>query len=379
MKYTSILLLLLCNLHAVAEEPGFITVFQGRSEGYHTYRIPSMIATQAGTVLAMAEGRRTPADHAENDLVLKRSVDHGATWSDLKVVAEVGRDCLNNPTLIQITSGRIWLMYQRYPRGIDEKRVVPGLESDEDNICRNFVQYSDDDGVTWSTPREITKTTKRPTGATSIASAPGNGIQLRRGEHEGRIIIPFNQGPLDQKEIYVVYSDDEGATWAYGDFVPKGKDKGSVGEVQVVELTDGAIMINARSRAGSKLRKSAVSRDGGQTWTPYEDVPELIEPQCNASFIRISDPLDGEKSRILYIGPASQEKRVDGSVWMSTDEGKTWPLKKPLMTGHFAYSSSARLADHTIGCLFETGEKRYHERIDLAKFNLQWLNGEANW
>ncbi len=361
-------------------EPTFTTVFEGGEAGYHTYRIPSLLCTQKDTVLAIAEGRRTPADHAENDLVLKRSLDHGESWSDADVIAEVGRDCLNNPTLVQVvSSGRVLLMYQRYPRGKDEKRVVPGIESDDDNICRNFLMHSDDEGATWSVPREITKTTKRPTVVTSIASGPGNGIQLRRGKHKGRILIPFNQGPLDKKQIYAVYSDDDGATWAYGDVAPQGKDKGSVGEVQMVELADGTVMLNARSREGAKLRKAAVSQDGGQTWSNYKDVPALIEPQCNASFIRVGDPLDGETSRILYIGPDSQEARVNGAVWMSTDEGKSWPLKKSLMEGPFAYSSSTRLGDDTVGCLFETGEKRYHERIDIAKFTLKWLSGAETW
>ena len=361
-------------------EPTFTAVFTGGEAGYHTYRIPSLLCTESGTVLAIAEGRRTPADHAENDLVLKRSTNHGETWSEADVIAEVGRDCLNNPTLVQVAkTGRILLMYQHYPRGKDEKRVVPGLTNENNNICRNFLMYSDDEGTTWSVPRDITATTKRPTGATSIASGPGNGIQLRRGEHKGRILIPFNQGPLNKKHIYAVYSDNNGDSWALGDVAPRGKDKGSVGEVQMVELIDGSVMLNARSRDGSKLRKMAVSTDGGESWSAYEDVPGLIEPQCNASFVRVGDPLDGEISRIFYIGPASQEKRVNGAVWMSTDEGKTWPHQKSLMEGHFAYSSSARLGDDTVGCLFETGDKRYHERIVLAKFTLNWLSNAETW
>ena len=78
------------------------------------------------------------------------------------------------------------------------------------NVYRNFITWSDDEGATWSKPLDITRTTKRPTRATTIASGPGIGIQLTRGPHQGRLIIPFNEGPYCQWNNFAVFSDDRG-------------------------------------------------------------------------------------------------------------------------------------------------------------------------
>ena len=102
-------------------------------------------------------------------------------------------------------------------RGPMMKRIIPlfftatGL--DGTNIYRNFILTSDDDGMTWAAPLDVTRTTKRPTRATTIASGPGTGIQLTRGPHAGRLLIPFNEGPYGKWQNYAVYSDDAGKSW----------------------------------------------------------------------------------------------------------------------------------------------------------------------
>ena len=251
---------------AAPAAPQLVTVFTNGQEGYSAYRIPSLIRTKGGTLLAFAEGRMSLRDHAENDLVLKRSTNGGLTWGALQLVAEDGTNALGNPTAVVVRdTGRVLLMYQRYAKGFDEHKAEPGL--DGPRICRTWLQHSDDDGATWSKPREITASVKRPTEVTSTATGPGIGIQLRRGPHAGRILMPFNQGPYGKWKVYAVFSDDQGATWRYGATAEEGA-AGHANEVQFAELNEGSVMLNARNQGdGLKQRKISVSRDGGATWS----------------------------------------------------------------------------------------------------------------
>ncbi|MCE9548714.1 MAG: glycoside hydrolase, partial [Planctomycetia bacterium] len=332
--------------------------------------------TTKGTLLAMAEGRARLKDIAENDLVLKRSTDGGRTWGPLIVVAEDGDNSLNNPLLVVVRpSGRILLMYQRYPAHTGEAKVVAGLDGNK--ICRTLLQQSDDDGLTWSAPREITASVKRPTKVTSVASGPGIGIQLQRGEHRGRIVMPFNQGPTGDWRVYAVLSDDGGKTWRYGDIAPE-DGRGHANEVQMVELADGSIRLNARAEPKAGRRKTAVSRDGGQTWSKLESVDELIDPRCMGSTIRYGElpekAVAGERSRLLFSNPADAQHRLRGTVRLSYDEGRTWPVARVLEPGSFAYSCLASLPDGTIGCLYEGDNYR---KIIFARFTLDWLTAES--
>lgn len=374
------LLGILCS-YAFAAEPGFFNVFVAGEDGFPAIRIPSVVVAKDGTVLAFAEARNAPhADQAANKIVLKRSADGGRTWGAMQIIAADGNNSLNNPTaVVEQDNGRVWLMYQRIPADLKEasRQIVTGYEGT--NIYRNFLIWSDDNGATWSHPRDVTRSTKHPTGATTVCSGPGIGIQLTRGPHQGRIIFPSNEGPFWQWNNYAVFSDDRGATWHYGENVPgaiirdaRGRPGSQVNEVQMVELADGSVRLNSRRFAGAKVRKTAVSRDGGETWSPVEDVPELRDPSCMASIFRLTFPGDGVKSRILYSGPDSL-KRENGTVHVSYDEGETWPVKKVLLPGSFAYSVLTRLPDGTIGCLFETDGT---DRIVFARFTLSWLEGK---
>ena len=278
-----------------------VDVFVNQTDSYPVIRIPSIIKTHAGTLLAFAEGRAARRDQSENKIILKRSTDFGATWSKLQIIADDGSNSLNNPTAVVIReTGRILLMYQRYPAGFRSLDVVPGISGD--STCLGFITHSDDDGLTWSKPADITASIKRPTVATSIASGPGIGIQLARGPHAGRVIFPFNQGPLPTGQVYAVYSDDLGKTWKYGDAVPCDT-AGRPNEVQMAELTDGSVLLNARNQAGPKMRKTAISHDGGETWSPATDNPIFVEPTCEASLLR--HPATGDPARdiLLFSNP----------------------------------------------------------------------------
>ncbi len=380
---------LLASHHPLSgADPRRTDVFAAGQAGYPIFRIPSVITTGEGTVLAFAEGRQSKNDHAENDIVLRRSTDGGETWQKLQVVASHGKDSLNNPQAVVLPgSGRILFMYQAFPhlfhsRAMEQhgiKLAEPGHSGPR--VQRNFLTYSDDEGKTWSPARDITAATKR-LAPVAQAGGPGIGIVLRRGEHTGRIVMPFNEtvytddGQSRRWHVYAVYSDNQGETWRYGEIAPHDQkspgQKGWGNEVQMVELTDGSVMLNSRSADGAKVRKVAISSDGGHSWSPLTDEPQLPEPQCMGSIIRYSDPLDGEPSRLLYSGPAIQTGRAFGMIRLSTDDGKTWSLARLLEPKGFAYSVLTRLPDGGIGCLYETDN---YERIVFARFSLAWLEG----
>ncbi|MFN0129492.1 MAG: exo-alpha-sialidase [Verrucomicrobiales bacterium] len=364
-----------------AAEPVFADVFRSGQDGYSSIRIPSVIVAPRGALLAFAEGRQRPRDQAENDIVLRRSTDGGATWGPLEVVAEDGAHSLNNPTaVVERQSGRVFLMYQRIPSHLDEHSKETATGHDGPDVYRNLLVWSDDDGATWSPPLDVTRQTKRPTGATTVASGPGIGIQLTRGPHAGRLIIPFNEGPYWKWQNFAVFSDDRGQTWTCGDNVPgallpdaERGERSQINEVQMVELSDGSVRLNSRPFAGAKVRKSSISRDGGRTWSPVEDVPELACPSCMASILRYSFDESGGRGRLLFSGPDGT-KRTAGTLSLSPDDGATWPLRKVLWPGAFAYSVLTRLPDGTIGCLFEADS---YARIVFARIPIEWIDAPA--
>ncbi|MBM3848147.1 MAG: exo-alpha-sialidase [Verrucomicrobia bacterium] len=337
---------------ALGGHPPLVDVFTGGQEGYAIYRIPALLSTGGNTLLAFAEGRLTRHDHAENDIVAKRSADDGRTWGPLQVIHQAGSNALNNPTAVMLQNNRrVLLVYQHYAKGFDEHKAAPGF--DGPRVCRTFIQHSDDQGATWSSPREITAQIKRPTHVTSTAAGPGVGIQLARGKHQGRILIPFNQGPFGAWKVYAAISDDGGNSWRYGETASEGA-AGFANEVQFAELKDGTVMLNARNQGpGEKLRKIARSSDGGETWTTTTLDKTLIDPICQASLIAV--PGNGRDTTpiLFFANPASQHARTNGVLRWSRDEGKTWSDSRVIYPGSFAYSCLAWMGHGRVGCLFE--------------------------
>ena len=371
---TLALLTLICVLagSCLAGEPEFSDVFVSRREGYTSIRIPSVVVTLKGTVLAFAEGRVAANDQAENDIILKRSNDSGRSWGRLQLLQDDGKHSLNNPTaVVERETGRVFLMYQRIPAHLKERSANTATGYEGTNIYRNLLLWSDDDGATWTQPLDVTRSTKRATQATTLASGPGIGIQLTRGAHKGRLSIPFNEGPYGKWNNYAVYSDDRGATWRCGENVPGAllvSGHSQINEVQMVELTDGSVRLDSRQFGGGAFRKTAVSKDGGATWSSAQNMGEVRDPSCMASILRYSFD-GGTQGRILHSGPDSS-KRDTGTIYLSTDDGATWPAKRVLWPGSFAYSVLTRLTDGTVGCLFETEN---YGRIVFARFPISWV------
>ena len=373
MKVLAFLLLTLNSL--TAQELEFTDVFVPATDGYPAIRIPSVITTKQGRVLAFAEGRKKLNDQSENDIISKRSTDGGRTWSAVQIIHEDGAHSLNNPTaVVEQQSGRIFLMYQRIPSHLNEhsRETATGLEGP--NIYRNLIVWSDDDDLTWSPPLDITATTKRPERATTACSGPGIGIHLTRGPHQGRLLIPFNEGPYGRWQNFAVFSDDAGKSWKYGADVPGAflENRSQINEVQMVELNDGRVRLSSRQFAGAKIRKTALSTDGGSTWSPITDLPDLRDPSCMAGLLRYSFDDGQGLGKILHTGPDSTH-RDHGTVYLSLDDGATFPIKRALWPGKFAYSVPTRLPDGQVGVLFEADD---YKRIVFARFPIAWLESK---
>ena len=345
-------------------------VFTSGQEGYHTFRIPAIIVTQQGTLLAFCEGRKnSQSDHGDLDLVLKRSHDGGRSWGPLELVYEEGGNAeitIGNPcVLIDQDTGTIWLPFCR----------------DNDDV---LITSSTDDGRSWSKPVEITDDVKK-LGWGWYATGPGVGIQLEQGRHKGRMVIPCDHREKVNGETvemsHVFYSDDHGLTWKLGGSVPRYTD-----ECQVIERMNGDLLINMRNyweRHGKQpekgcMRTSATSSDGGKTWSELRFEKTLIEPVCQASLLRYTDTERHDKDRLLFSNPASREERILMTVRLSYDEGETWPVAKTVYAGPSAYSCLTVLPDMTIGCLYERGVGHAYETITFARIPLEWLTDGAD-
>jgi len=332
-----------------------IDVFISGTEGYNTYRIPAIVRTRNGTLLAFCEGRKAGGgDAGDIDLMLRRSTDGGKTWEKMQIVHEAGGRAavtIGNPCpVVDRETGTIWLPFCR-------------------NNDRIFVTHSTDDGKTWAKPVEITKDVKKPEwGHGHYATGPGHGIQLS----SGRLVIPCDAHLAVKKMNWrtdtfslVFYSDDHGKTWKRGGVTIPGHD-----ECEVVERANGSLLLSMRNyRDFSGRRRSfAVSTDAGLSWSKSWAHEQVYCPVCQSSIQRYSLK---PKNRILYSGPGGRGRR-NMTVRLTYDGGKTWPVAKSIYGGPAAYSDLVVLPDENIGCLYERDGYR---KITFARFSLKWLTG----
>ncbi|MBI1312692.1 exo-alpha-sialidase [bacterium] len=332
-------------------------IFQSGTGGYHTCRIPGLVLTKQGTLLAFCEGRKSSrSDAGDIDLLLKRSTDGGKTWSAQQLVYEDGGDApvtIGNPCpVVDQQTGTIWLPFCR-----DNDRV--------------FMTHSVDDGVSWTAPVEMTSTVKQDDWGW-YATGPGHGIQIQRGPHAGRLVIPCDYRLKDKPRVgeyrhsHVIFSDDHGKSWQLG-----GSTGSFMNECEVVERADGSLLLCMRNYLGKNRRAFAVSADGGANWAPPELHDDVFCPTCQASIHRFSL----EPNVVLYTGPGGPG-RSNLTIRLSRDDGASWPVSRVLFNGPAAYSELAVLANGDIVCLFEGGERDAYETIRLTRFRLDWLENQ---
>ncbi len=344
--------------------PADVTL-EGHAKGAKTYgyRIPSLLATREGSILAFSERRLGLHDHAQNDIVLKRSIDNGKSWSDEIVVHEDGMNSINDPLTVQLGNGRVLLMFARFPYGRHArdagwiKMADLGYDDPAANVL-TFVCHSDDDGLTWSKPVDISRQVKLPT--LLNANTPGAMIQLTRGPHKGRVVtglwgtLPImNDGKRSREwQVVAAYSDDNGQSWKRTEPLRDESGKGFPNECQVAEAANGTIVFIARNQGGERFRKKAISHDGGETWSPLNIDRGLPSVACMGSVIK--GPTEEDGTWDLWASFPSSAGRKDGQIAISEDNGQSWRIVK-VIPGPFAYSTLQVSPDQkSLLCLYES-------------------------
>lgn len=341
-----------------------VDVYRKGLQGYDTFRIPAVVRTDAGVLLAFAEGRKSGrGDSGDIDLVLRTSADGGRTWGELRVLADNGEGVFGNPApVIDRRDGSIHLLCVRQPADCHEGDIRGGNKGSRDP----YALRSDDGGETWSEPRALLQAKREDW--RWYATGPCHGIQLERGEHAGRLVIPANHsvpggGANSFLGAHLVYSDDGGATWELGAVEDGhvGDDRINPSECTVVELADGRVLVNTRDQHGHSPATRAVtfSLDGGETVTgPFAQEPALVGPVCQGALLRSSKAL-------LFSGPSDPGRRHRLALRRSEDEGVTWTESRVIYAGPAAYSDLVLLDEGEVGCLFEADD---YARIAFVRF-----------
>ena len=331
---------------------------------YKGYRIPAIIVSSVGTILAFAEGRNSGGDSGDIDLILKRSNDNGKTWSNEIVVWNDGSNTCGNPCpVVDRETGRIWL-FMTWNSGKDNETDI--IFKRASSPRKPYVCYSDDDGLSWSEPVDLSNTCRDKSWGW-YATGPGVGIQIESGKYKGRMVIPANHSYDDSKGnirkgpysygSHVLFSDDHGKTWQMSEPIRSG-----CNESQVTELFDGRLLMNMRSYNGKYSRAISVSNDGGETWSSIEHDYQLVESVCQASIIRYENK--GKKFHV-FSNPAVTSGRTHMTIRISEDDCTTWKSSRLINAGLSAYSCLVKMNDGSLGLFFEAGEKKQYETMKL--------------
>lgn len=352
----------LALLHALPSiddplEASRVPVFVAGSEGYHSFRIPALVTSQRGTLLAFSEGRKNSrSDTGAIAVVLRRSTDLGQTWQPLQVAADMGEHTIGNPCpVVDRTTGRIHLLLTRNHGQDKEAEITQGKSREPRTV---WSTHSDDDGRSWS-PLRDTSATIRAADWGWYGTGPGNGIQLA----SGRLVVPCYHTPGGSRVQWAhsVYSDDHGATWQRGEACGP-----HCGEPAVAEAHDGTLVMLMRQhpeRTGQ--RHLALSHDGGVTWTAPQKT--LVDPGCQGSMLRVPSPVNDIAPWIAFCNPNSDRGRMKLTLRLSPDQGASWPRELLLDAGPSAYSCLSLLPDGSIGCLYERGVKSAYETVSFVR------------
>jgi sialidase-1 len=364
-------------------------LFEAGQGGYALYRIPGLVATPRGTLLAYCEARKNAkADWGHIDILMRRSVDGGKTWEPARQIVHLDGKFERNPAAVAQGLGKEGEITINNPVAIvDAKQeLVHMLYCVEYN--RLFHMTSNDDGKTFSKPVELTSVIDgyRPNyDWQSFAVGPGHGIQLAGGRLLAAIWLSTGKGGHAHRPSVVstIYSDNGGKTWERGEIVA-GEQRPLINpsESIVVELSDGRVMINMRSESKEHRRAYSISRDGSSGWSEPMFDEVLVEPVCMASIVRLATPeRDGTTvPAIVFANPATEKGRKNLSIRLSRDDGITWPVVRVLEPGASAYSDLSVGPDNSIFCFYERGhgEGNAYRRLTLAKFDEEWIRGGGN-
>ena len=389
-------------------------VWHAEENNVDGYRIPGIVITPKGTVLAFAEERPEYGDEYPKSIVVKRSLDNGKTWSE-NIYIELSNgnfwfqnkekidfrdnqkkfEVWTNPAaLVDNLTGRIFIFYALNEGLIDGQNLQ--------RYTRVFYKFSDDDGLSWSDRIEITDILNSNEAGLPNRDAngnwitdingfpcdylgrafhmpgPGHGIQLSNG----RLLLQFwnrtalgtfkkGETILDERRygICAIYSDDHGETWKYGSSFAHNGLNGS--ESRIAELQNGDIYLNTRYvKEKNSHRMIEYSYDKGITWRDIRiDRNFPLSNTCDAGLIALKHKKQ-DKTLLLYSKNESPEGRKNLVVRLSSDGGKSWPISKIVDEGPAMYSDLAVLTDNSILLIYET---RNNNPVYCVRFNLEWL------
>ncbi len=348
-------------------------------DGIHTYRIPGLATTSKGTLIAVYDNRyNDPVDLQEDvDVGMSRSTDGGQTWEPMKVIMDMGeygglpqdQNGIGDPAvLVDKNTNTIWvaaLWLHGYPGERAWNASQPGMSPELTGQL--MLVKSEDDGLTWSDPINITPQTKKAEWQLFF-NGPGNGITMS----DGTLVFAAQYKDHDRiPHSTLIYSRDRGSDWEVA-IGPKSETT----EAQVVETSNGVLMLNMRDDRNRPERKDslngrsvATTRDLGKTWEEHPSSRKaLIEPNCMASIIAYDHP---QKGRILFFSnPDSRTDRNRITIKTSFDLGETWPEENQMelyREGTYGYSCLSMIDEGHLGILYEGVRELYFQKIPISE------------
>jgi len=359
-------------------------------DGADTYRIPGLVTTNKGTLVAVYDIRYNNSKDLQEDIDIgmSRSTDGGRTWEPMKVIMDMGEygglpqnlNGIGDPSILyDHTTGTLWVAALWMSGSAPDKMLwwvsQPGMTPQETG--QFMLVKSTDDGVTWSDPINITPQIKDPSWQL-LLQGPGRGIALE----DGTLVFPaqfkadIGTKALDGGQFTchstIVFSRDGGETWQIGTGA-----KSNTTEAQVVQLSDGSLMLNMRDdrnrtdKGATNGRAVAVTADLGRTWTVHASSNSALpDPNCMASLIAADVKIDGISKRVLFFSnPNDRSDRIRMTVKTSTDQGITWPVEDQVelfSPSGYGYSCMTVIDENHIGIIYEGVKELYFQKIPLA-------------
>ncbi len=349
----------------LAKESDIVTLFKPGDTDSKNFRIPTLVCTTRGTLIALVDrrpngGADLPADI---DLAIRRSQDNGKTWSAIEVILDLPAPdgASDAAMLVDRQTGRVWAAFT-VGLGAGIAQAQKGLSG---RTALSHLIYSNDDGITWSKPVNIAPQVKDPE-FKWMGFGPGAGASMADGTLA--FACYANKDGVPDLFSFAIYSEDHGKTWQrtepYTSFTC---------ESQIVALSDGRWMACARDRKRGGSRMVALSSDRGHSWSTMIAEPQLPCPRCQAGLIRINHPR-APKGLLIYSGPRDKTgDRSNGMIRISDDDGQTWRFNQLVVAGSFAYSTPALMADGRIGLIYEVD----HQEMRFVALDLGALTGGA--